>query len=42
MAKKIVVVSKEKCDKHEERTPSKHIYSDGSWICYGCGAKGKA
>jgi hypothetical protein len=36
----IPVAQLKKCDQHVERTPSKIVYSDGSWLCCGCGAKG--
>jgi RecA-family ATPase/DNA polymerase I-like protein with 3'-5' exonuclease and polymerase domains len=30
------------CPFHDERTPSLHIYADGHYHCFGCGAHGQA
>jgi hypothetical protein len=30
------------CPKHEEKTPSCHVYPDGMYKCFGCGAYGYA
>lgn len=30
------------CPFHEEKTPSFHVYADGHYHCYGCGAHGTA
>lgn len=35
------VVTRVLCPRHEERTPSCVVYSDGKYYCFSCGASGK-
>ena len=35
-----IIRHKTRCPFHADDSPSMHIYDDGSWHCYGCGAHG--